>query len=419
MISVRLYIFISFLILFFFSPLHLLDYSKAMAEEKKSYTLDELLPMAFEKNPSLAIFKANLEASRGGAISASAYPNPEVTLDGGRGKSLDTGVSKGEYSLGIGQPIERPSKRDFRKRAANATVEASQKELDDFRLLLRVEVKKAFYQLLMTKKILETAGENLRIVDELLKTVEIKVRAGESPEFQLIKAKVEKMRADKELKKARNTLTISKAALNALLGGALKEDFDIEGTFTVPQNKYSLDAFLSYAFENHPQVLKAKKDAEAKGYSLEKEKASVFPDVTVKGFFNRELDREAYGVGLSASIPVLYQRKGEIATASAERIKAEAEVYRTRVELAKSITEEYQNYTIALDQIEVFEKGLLKESTEALRIAEFSYRQGESGLLDYLDTQRVYTGTLMEYYRSFFELESSLASLERAAGGLR
>jgi len=388
------------------------------AEEKKVFTLNELLSMAIDVNPTSAVFKANLEASRGDAVSAGAYPNPEVEFEVGRGKSIETGESKGEYSLGIGQAIEWPSKRHFRKQAAKASVEATEKELDDFRLQLRSEVKTAFYRLLKDKKVLETAGENSRITGELLKTVELKVKAGEAPEFELIKAKVEALRADKELKRSGNAIAVSRAVLNGLLGNSLKGAFDVEGVFRSPEKKYELKTLLSAALEKHPLVLKAKKDAEAKGYSLERERASVFPDVTLRGFFSKEFDKDSYGVGLSVPIPFWYQRKGEIAAASAGKTRAEAEVYRTKVELAKSITEEYQNYTTAIEQIEVFDKGLLNEAQEALRIAEFSYRHGESGLLEYLDTQRVYQSTFVEYYQSLFELESSLAALERVAGGL-
>ncbi len=390
----------------------------ATAEEKKIFTLADLLSLAIDVNPTVAVFRANLDASRGEAVSASAYPNPEVEFEVGRGKSIDTGESKGEYSLGIGQAIEWPSKRHFRKNVAKASVEATEKELDDFQLQLRSEVKTAFYRLLKDKKVLEAAAENSRITGELLKTADLKVMAGEAPEFELIKAKVEALRADKQLKRAGNAIAVSKAALNGLVANSLKVDFDVEGVFRATEKKYELQALLSAALEKHPSVLKAKKEAESKGYSLEKERASVFPDVTLRGFFNKEIDKDSYGVGLSVPIPIWYQRKGEIATASAEKTRAEAEVYRTKVELGRSITEEHRNYVTALDQIEVFDKGLLNEAKEALRIAEFSYRHGESGLLDYLDAQRVYQSTFVEYYQSLFELESSLAALERAAGGL-
>lgn len=392
--------------------------SDIIAEDMKGYTIDELISIALEKNPSIAVFTANLEASKADIVSARAYPNPEVEFQGGNGKSLETEESKGEYSVGISQLVERPAKRFFRRKEAEAGAGAIEKDVEDFRLQLRSEVKKAFYQILLNKKAVETAKENLRIVEELLKTVEVRVRAGESPEFELVKAQVERLRADKDFKRAENRVRVSMASLNALLGNALREDFDIEGAFELPEKRYELSTLLSYAMERHPLILKASKEAEAKDFSLEKEKASIFPDITVRGFSGRETDKESYGVSLSIPIPLWYQRRGEIARAFAEKTRAEAEIYKIRVELSRAITEEYQNYLIAHDQIDVFEKGLLKQAEEALRIAELSYMQGESGLLDYLDAQRVYRSTLAEYYQSLFEIEASIALLERVVGGL-
>lgn len=413
--GIRLFI-TSLLITFLILPFS--DSAPAIGAEKKGYTLEELLSIAITANPSIAVFEANLEASKGDVISARAYPNPEIEFEGGRGISLETPDSKNEYSISIGQPLERPARRFYRMKAAEAGVEAVEKDIEDFHLELRAEVKKAFFRLLSDKKALEIAKENLRIVEELLKTIELRVKAGEAPEFELVKGKVEALRADKELKRANNRLAISRASLNALLGNSLQGDFDIEGEFKLPEKRYELPTLISTAMEKHPLILRARKDAEAKGYVLEREKASVFPDVTVKGFYSREIDKEFSGLGLSIPIPLWYQRRGEISTARADLARAQAEVFTAQVELSKAITEEYQNYTIARDQIDVFEKGLLKQADEALRIAEFSYRHGESALLDYLDAQRVYRSTLIEYYQSFFELEVSLADLERMAGGL-
>lgn len=384
--------------------------------EEKNYGLQEVIEIALEKNPSTAIFRANIESSKGSVASSKAYPNPDIGLEVGRGRSLDGSDRGGEYSVSIGQPIERPKKRLNRIKAAEKEVEAAEKEAKDFRLELVSEVKKGFYRLLLSKKEEEIALENLRIVEELLKTIKIRVKTGEAPEFELVKAEVERLKAEKECKKAENRIVIAKTSLNALLGGALKADYDIAGAFSIPEKRHTLDPLLSAALERHPLIHKAQKELESKGYTLDKEKASVFPDITVKGFFGREIDKELYGLGLSVPFPLWYQKKGEIATASAERSKAEAELVKTKVELSRAISEEFQNYLISLDQIDVFEKGLMKQASEALRIAELSYMHGESGLLDYLDAQRVYRQTLLEYNQAFYELEVAIASLERAAG---
>lgn len=388
-------------------------------ESAKRYGLDELLAIAAEKNPSVAVFRANVGAASGDAISAAALPNPELEIEGGRGESLDGSESRDEYSVSIGQPLEWPGKRYFRKKAAKAALEAARYDSDNFMLELRFEVKAAFYRLLLGKKEAEIAGENLKTVDELLETVEIRVEAGESPGFELVKARVESLKAAKALRSAEKRVLITGTRLNSLLGNALPDNFDVQGEFSSAEQDLDKNELLEAALEKHPLLLRQKKEAEARGNDLKRERQSRFPDVTVKGFFDRELDKESYGVGLSLPLPLWYRNRGEIATASGELAAAEAELFKARVELSRALEEAYRNYEIALDEIEVYEKGLLRQAEEALEIAEFSYRQGESGLLDYLDAQRVYRETLLDYNRARFDLAISVADIERLSGDYR
>ncbi len=392
--------------------------SRAEDGQKKVYGLEAVLAAALEKNPSLRVFRANVAASRGALISSRAYPNPELEFGGSRGRSLETGETKGEYSIGLAQELEWPGKRSYRIKAARSEVKAAERGLDDLRLGIRAEVKKAFYRVLTERKVLEIAEDNLKTVRELLRSVQLRVSAGEAPEFELVKARVAALRAEKEKRRAVNVLLISKVSLNALLGNALPPGFDVAGEFSGRRTGYELGALIEHARKNHPQMLRARALSAKSGYALEEQKAARMPDLTVRGFYDKELDKESVGLGVSMPIPLWYRKKGEITSARAGLRMAETGLRRTEVELTKAVTSEYRSYLIALDQLDVFEKGLLKEAEEALRIADISYRNGESGLLDYLDAQRVYRSVLMEYYQSLFELEASLASLERVAGGL-
>jgi len=175
---------------------------------------------------------------------------------------------------------------------------------------------------------------------------------------------------------------------------------------------------MSAALKNHPVIKQRKKDLEALGYALEKEKRSILPDVTIRGYFDREIDKESYGMGLSMPIPILYRRKGEIQTARGELRRAEAELLGTKIEVSRAIEDAYSNLEIALEETRVFEEGLLNQAQEALEIVEFSYREGKSGLLDYLDAQRIYREIQLDYNMARFELSLSVADIERLAGGV-
>lgn len=90
---------------------------------------------------------------------------------------------------------------------------------------------------------------------------------------------------------------------------------------------------------------------------------------------------------------------------------------RTRNDLVRAIQQDFQDAQTAAEQIDLFEKELLKQAQETLRIAQFSFQQGASGLLDVVDAQRVYRQTQLDYAQARFELSVALTRLERATGG--
>ena len=80
----------------------------------------------------------------------------------------------------------------------------------------------------------------------------------------------------------------------------------------------------------------------------------------------------------------------------------------------------YQHYLDArttAELIDVFNKGLLIQAQEALRLAQFSFQQGASSLLEVFDAQRVQRQIQMDYVQARYDLSVSLARLERAVGG--
>jgi cobalt-zinc-cadmium efflux system outer membrane protein len=177
-----------------------------------------------------------------------------------------------------------------------------------------------------------------------------------------------------------------------------------------------LPILIDQALARHPVIDRQRQEVERWRHQLNFERQARVPDVGLGGMMMREIDKDALGVVLSVPFPIWDRRAGLIATALAEGRRAEAELVRARTELTRSITQEYQNYRIAQDQLAVFERGLLKQSEEALRIAQTSFRQGASGLLDLLDAQRVNRATLQEYYVALFDLSAAHAQLEQVTG---
>jgi len=408
----------NFLIITFVVLISLFNFLLHAFEESHFYPIEEVIEIAIKENPQLKAFKAGVDASQGDLIQASLYPNPEIEGEGLRGRALGGESKRGkEYNFTLSQPFEWPLKRFYRKKVAGKDVDIATLELEEFKLDLTSQVKTSFYEILKLEKELTLTKENLSDSEKILTSVKVRVESGEAPEFELIKAQVEVLRAEKELKKAENKIIIAKSNLNSLLGKFLPEGFDVSGELKAPYEIYEINPLLNIAYKKQPLLLQKESGLQKQQYNISFQKNNRFPDISLKTIFAREIDKRSFGFGFSLPLPLWNRNQGAIARASADERKAQEELNQIKIELSRLITEELKNYQISSEQIEIFEKGLLKQAEEALRIAKLRYVEGESGLIDFLDAQRVYRQVSFEYYQTLFEGNSSKARLERLAGG--
>ena len=135
--------------------------------------------------------------------------------------------------------------------------------------------------------------------------------------------------------------------------------------------------------------------------------------MTLSGSYQRDIGREAFVGGLSIPLPLWNQRQGDIAQAKGVIRQEEANLLGTRTKLQKDMIQQVQNSKVAVAQIATYENGLLKQAQEALRIAQVSFKYGETSLLEVLDAQRVMRETQLEYTRAKYDLAVARTELER------
>ena len=389
------------------------------AEEPRTttYSLPGILALALQHNPAVAGAEGFVKQSHGQQIAAGAYPNPSVSGSAGRGAIRDpsTGVRVTERTVTVEQPLEWTGKRQARQDAADAGVAGASAALDDTRLGLLADVKVAFYQLLFAQRDVELAAQNVSSVEEVLRTVNARISAGEATSFDNMKAAVEVQKARKEVSRANNALLVSKSRLNTLTAGSLGKLFAIKGDFRTTNQAVNPDA-LTQAVEQHPAVRRQSKLAEQAEHTLRFEREARMPNISVLGSYHREAGDESLTAGLSVPLPLWYRRQGEIQTALGAKHRADAERLRAQKELEQAITQHAQEVRTAQDQLQVFETGLLKQAEQTLAVARTSFRHGAATLLDVLDAQRVYRQTLLEYAQVRADLSIALARLERSLG---
>jgi cobalt-zinc-cadmium efflux system outer membrane protein len=392
----------------------------ATSEPNAAYTLNTVIELALEHNPTMAGAQGYMQQSRGQQVAAGAYLNPSISGSAGRGSIRDpsTGVSITERTVTVEQPLEWQGKRRARQQAADAGAAGAGAAMDETRLNVVVEVKVAFYHVLFAQRDAELTSQNLTMVEEVLRTVKARVAAGDATLFETMKATVEVQKATKEVARAQNALVVVRAKLDMVTAGTLGRQFSIQGDFEPLRQGLDSEALAARAMEQHPTLRRLTKLVEQAQFSATLERESRIPNVTVHGNYHREAGDESITAGLSVPLPLWYQRQGEIESALGARHRAEAERLRAQNELTQAITQHVQDVRTANEQLQVFETGLLKQAEQTLRVARISFQQGAASLLDLLDSQRVYRQTLLEYVQARTDLSIALARLERAVGGI-
>lgn len=392
----------------------------AAEQSPSGYTVGQVIQLALQHNPKMKGAEAVLEQNRSQRVTAGAYLNPTFTGSAGHGSIRDpsTGVSIIERTVTVQQPLEWLDKRAARQRAADAGIGSALAGFDQTKVSVMADTKEAFFQLLLAQQDAWLARENLKTVEDLVKLVSARVSTKESPKFELIKATVELQKSQKDLARADNALLVARSRLNMVTGKALGESFTVQGEFETVRPGLKLLMLMNQAADRQPALRRQQKVVEQAEHTIEHERASRIPNVSVFGQYHREAGDEAMTAGLSVALPIWYRREGEIGAAMGAYREAQAERDRMQQELEQTITQYFQEMQTAQAQMKVFEQGLLHQAKEALDIAQFSFRHGATSLLEVIDAQRVYRQTLLEYAQAQADHSIALTRLEWAVGGL-
>ena len=393
---------------------------QVLAEEtqpQSRYKIDELIELALEKNPSVYSALSSVDIAKGELRAAKAFPNPEAEFSLAKGKSREDNSSEAEFGISVVQPIEWPLKRLYRRKAGEEEVKISQFEKESVKAELIFTTKQLYYSILLAKKDVDIARGNLDTSKTLLSIIERRVELGESRELDFIKSRIETLKSERELIRAETNLSTVKTILKRFIGNSLEKDFDVEGEIGPPSVISSLEEIAQRTADFNPQLKAQKAEVKRAGFSLLEQKHLIVPDIFLQGFYEKELDKTALGGGIGISIPFWYQNQGGIQSARAQERKADFDLKLLEIEIGNSLEEEYKNYRVAFEQSKIFSEELLDRAKRSLEITQFSYEQGEIGLLDVLDTLRTYRDTLNEYYQILYEFYISKITLEKISGG--
>jgi cobalt-zinc-cadmium efflux system outer membrane protein len=389
--------------------------SGATEAPPQTLTLQQALALAEKNNPLLSEASAQVDRSKAGIQTASAYPNPTFEFLAGpqRGRPIATpGVPGLLLHYSATQPVEIPSERQIRIQASRLGLSSTKYFEAGTRLSVVADVKHAFYDVLRRKEEVDHARENLALVDDLRRRVAVQVKVGEAGRLELTRAEAELARARALVTVAQVNLAKSQASLRAVIGVQTQANFDPQGDLESRIQLPPLSRLRTQVLAAHPALEEAKMQTAQAQVLVADQRARRIPQPSLYGEYEQQPDLTFYRFGVSIPLPIWDRRKGPIAEAKAEVTRAQAASKRRQVEIIAALERSYDEYELMDRQVESLQAGSLYEAEAAVRAAQAAYKFGERGIIEVLDAQRVRQGVRGDLLDAMYGRQSALVDLE-------
>lgn len=395
-------------------------------------SLEEALTLTLERSPRAVALRRRLAVSESGILTAGAVPNPSLTV----GDADFVGREAMATFLFFEQPFELGGKRDARLALADAGVSLARVEIAESLWQLRSEVRKAHAELSIARADLEALIEVAAGGERLVAVAEQRLRLGDIPGLDLIRAKQELAVLRNELRAGRARVAVAEVTLGGLIGQPPEEPIEVprasQFALRVQTDSFlprdpndtaeradKLRRLIDRALANRPQlrVLSAQLGvSEAEKRLAEAQRA---PDLTLglgPRFEREEADRLGVAVRVALTLPLWYRQEGQIARAEAQGLQLLGE----RDALARQATAEvqsaYERILAAREQLDAFEETLLPGAREVEQISRLAYERGKSDLTVSINAQTAGILARQRYHRAVLDYQVALADLERAVG---
>jgi cobalt-zinc-cadmium efflux system outer membrane protein len=365
--------------------------------------MTRLIAAAQANHPTTAAIQAARDAAAAQVRQAGVWSNPELEVSVGRTKPRVVGIERDlPYGGSLSQRLTWWGARNARIAAARAQQGAAEAEAQVSMLGLQADVRRAAIIYATAAEAALQAEDEARIASEIATMTETRLAAGEADRATVARARLEATTSALHRDTRRREVATALAALRIWCDSALPDGLVIVDALGAD---LQLDAGrLATAAEHHPQLRALAEVAGAAAASVEAERQSRVPDLTVGVFADREEEKDTYGVTLGFEIPLWDRNEAGIAAAEAERAKVQAAARSERLRLRRDLAEALGAAQTAQREATALTSVAMPVAEETIRLRQAAFQAGEASMSD-----------LMEARRAVIAVQSELRDARRRA----
>lgn len=380
-------------------------------------TLAQVLDLAHRANPTLLAAAQHLAAVHAQEITAGLRQNPSATF---LGQMITLGPDNPNgpdfYSAGVQRLFERGNKREFRLENARSTTELTTYQLDDQRRQIDLAVRQAFSRMLFAQGAVAISRENLEGYRRTVALMKVRLDAGDIDRTDFERVELQLAGFESDLDNSELTLRQASIALQTLLGVANPTDsFAINGSLDPPPVTTTLEELRTNALANRPDLKAAEAQVNVNAAALKLANANGTADPTLEAEYERSGHANTLGGSINIPLRIFDRNQGEKERASYELASSRLAETASRNQVLSDVDSAWAGYQTAEVQAARYRNKYLAEAAHVRDNLEFSYRNGNATLLDYLSALADFRQVNLSALNANLQLLLSLEQLAYAA----
>ncbi len=415
-------------------------------------TVEKCRELALEYNRQLLQAKKEVDRAQGEIISARSGALPVLSLDGRYTRNVDKGdiFLPGEFfdepgfvkvpaaqnndfnlSLSLTQPLYVGGKVGTALKIARIYSNLSKEKVKEVEASIVFGAESVFFEAVLTQSQLEVIQKSYEQLSHNLAVAEKNYDQGMISEYELLRARVEKLNVEPQLLAAQSNVKISAKRLKTYLGLDLNEDTrlvaDLADTAAVALP--SLDSLTTLAMKNRSELTQA--ELEKRGYDKAVRIAQgdwLYPNLYANASYSLIASSDDFRIGnqnLSRSLTVSLilnvplfdggRTIGEVRKARVDFYQAMLREQQLKDDVRLEVEEAYDQFMQSRKALTA-QSETIAQAEEGMRIANLRYESGVGTQLEVLSAQTALTQARSQLAQTIFQYRLARAALKKATG---
>jgi outer membrane protein TolC len=387
--------------------------------------LDQYVRLALERNPLIRAAERRVQRLGARVPQVTSLDDPMFQV-APFGDMAETAAGQVGLMTGVSQRLPFPGKLETRGRIAEQEVVMALSDLQQTRLRVVAELRRAYWSYYFATRALETTRRSRKLLDQFRQIAEAEYKAGNRSQPDVLRASTELSSVDSELITLAQRQATARGMLNQLMDRPVDAALAAPVVVKLRVIDAQLQPLLARASRHNPAIARAHQRIEQHRRKRELARLNRWPDLTVSANYNVIEDEglapsangdDQWWFGFGVNLPV-WGEKYQAAEREAllGMLEGVADLTAEQNRVAFEIQEAYLKVEAQQKLIKLFRDTVIPQARQTVKASQSGYRAGSVDFLTLMDNWRKLLNFELIEHRALAEMEQAVADLERAVG---